>query len=284
MEKIQGIVATTRADLHGEKFPREELETIACQMREEYIPVTYEHDIRNAPIGRIVSAEVIKLEDGEYALQCISELFSESESLETLTGDGRRIRTMDQDIKTIFVKYDRYDRTLWNKEGQELLRELSQISGEKEEPEELFKHSLGPVPTILICVGVFAAGQIAKEFFTKLGSDAYDKLKNAFSKYFRRKISSEQILDFCFSVRQYSTTFEVHVLVVNPSEQKLNELFASKFTGLDELLGSISLSESDVAKVVLEYENRTLTMRYAVRSDCVPLKFVRAQKKENNGV
>ena len=274
-------MAKSHVDLHGDMIHPKALEDVARQIREQYLPMNIEHDIRRPPIGRIVSAEVIKLQDGEYALQGTAELFEESDSLESLTGDGRKIPIRGQDIQTIVVEYDR---TFRDKEGQELLHELSQISGEIEKSREIIKKALEPISTLLICAGVFVVGSIAKGFFSKLGSDAYEGLKNALIKYFRKKISSEQILDFCFSVKQYNRTFEVHVLAVNPSEQKLDELFTSRFNGVDSLLVSFPLSESDVARVVLEYENQRLLIRYAVRSDSVPFMFMRAQEKESNSV
>jgi len=208
-----------------------------------------------------------------------AELFEESDSLESLTGDGRKIPIRDQDIQTIVVEYDR---TFQDKEGQELLRELSQISGKIEKPREIIKKALEPISTLLIGAGLFAVGAIATGFFSKLGADAYERLKRALIKYFRKKISSEQILDFRFSVKQYNRTFEVHVLAVNPSEQKLNELFTSRFNGVDNLLVSLPLSESDIARIVLEYDKQRLLIRYAVKRDSVPFRFVRAQEKEGN--
>lgn len=279
MKKIQKIIATSHVDLHGDMIHPEALKDAVRQIKEKYLPLNNEHDMRCPPIGRIVSAKVIKLQDGQYALIATAELFEESDSLESLTGDGRKIPIRGQDIQTIVVEYDR---TFWDKEGQELLHELSQISGEIEKPREIIKKALEPISTLLICAGVFVVGSIAKGFFSKLGSDAYEGLKNALIKYFRKKISSEQILDFCFSVKQYNRTFEVHVLAVNPSEQKLDELFTSRFSGVDNLLVSLPLSESDVAKIVLEYENQRLLIRYAVKGDSVPFMFVREQEKEGN--
>ena len=279
MKKIQIIMATSHVDLHGDMIHPKALEDAVRQIREKYLPMNIEHDIRHPPNGRIVSAEVIKLQDGAYALQGTVELFEESDSLESLTGDERKIPIRGQDIQTIVVEYNR---TFRNKEGQELLYGLSQISGEIEKPREIIKKALEPISTLLIGAGVFVVGSIATGFFSKLGSDAYEGLKHVLIKYFRKKISSEQILDFCFSVKQCNRTFEVHVLIVNPSEQKIDELFTNGFNGVDSLLFSLPLSESDVARVVLEYENQRLVIRYAVRSDSVPFMFVRAQKKEGN--
>jgi hypothetical protein len=129
----------------------------------------------------------------------------------------------------------------------------------------------------------FIVGSIAKGFFSKLGSDLYERFKGALVKYYQKRTSSEQILDLCFLVKQRNRNFEVHVVVANPSEQELNELFASKFEGVDTLLASLTLSEPDVAKVVFENENQRLLMRYAVRDDSVPLIFVREIGEEGNG-
>jgi hypothetical protein len=60
-------------------------------------------------------------------------------------------------------------------------------------------------------------------------------------------------------------------LVINPTEQKLNELFNSRFNEIDTRLSSLPLIDSDVAKIVFEYNNQKLLMLYAVRSDSVPV-------------
>lgn len=278
MKKLQMTIATSHVDLHGERISPEALEDMACQIREQYLPMHIEHDIRYPPVSRVVSAEVIKLQDGEYALVGTAELFEESDSPESLAGDGRKIPIMDQDIQTIAVEYDR---TFSSEEGQMLLRELSQISAENEKPKEIVKKAFEPVSTLIILAGVFIVGSIAKGFFSKLGSDLYERFNGALVKYYQKRTSSEQILDLCFLVKQRNRNFEVHVLVVNPSEQELNELFASKFDGVDTLFAS--LSDSDFAKVVFEYENQRLLMRYAVRDDSVPLIFVREKGEEGNG-
>jgi hypothetical protein len=281
MKKIQKIIATSHVDLHGDMIHPKALKDAVRQIKEKYLPYNIEHDIRRPPIGRIVSAKVTKLQDGQYALVATAELFEKSDSLESLTGDGRKIPIRDRDIQTIDFYYDS---TFLDKKGKELLRGLSQISGKIEGSREIVKKALEPVSTFLICMGVFIVGSIAKGFLSKLGSDAYEMLKNRLIKYFRNRknISSEQILDFCFSVKQNNKNFEVHVLVINPSEQKLDDLFASRFNEIDNLLDSLPLSESDVARIVLEYENQTLLVRYALKSDSVPFMFVKKEKKEGN--
>jgi len=279
LKKIQVIIATSHIDLHEDKILPEALEDAARQIKEKYLPYIVEHDVRYPPIGRVVEAKVIKLKDGEHALQGSVELFEESDNLESLAGDGRRIPIRDQEIQTIAIEYDRSFR---DREGRELLRELSQISGEKEVPKEFVKKALEPISTLLIAAGVFAIGSIANGFFSRLGSDAYKRLKEILIKYYRKKISSQQILDFCFLVSHHDEAIEVHILIINPSEQDLNAIFASNFNEVDVLLVSLPLSEADIAKVVFEFKDQRFSLRYSLRSDCVPITFVGAEKGNRN--
>jgi hypothetical protein len=122
LKKHQKIMTNSHVDLHGERMHPEALKSLARQSREQYMSITINHDIRYPPIGRVVSSKVIKLQDGEYALQGTLELFEESDSLESLIGDGRKIPIRDQDIQTIAVECNR---TFMDKEGQELLRDTN---------------------------------------------------------------------------------------------------------------------------------------------------------------
>ncbi len=279
MKKIQMTVSTTHVDRHRDKVTREALEDMAKQIKERYLPMQVEHDIRYPPVGRVISAEVVELPDGEYALQGAAEIFEEDDSLESLRGDGRTISVDSRDITTIAVEYDR---TFRSREGQELIHELSGIAGEDDQPKQVVKKALDPLSTLVILAGVFIVGQISKGFFSKLGADLYDKLKSTLIKYFRKEVSSEQVLDLCFLVKKLDRNLEVHVLVSNPTEKKLSEVFASKFGSIDELIASIPISELDIVKIVLEYANQEFSLRYLVRRDAVPVMFSRSEGKGRN--
>lgn len=212
--------------------------------------------------------------DGEYGLLGTAEVFDKSDTLESLTGDGKKIRISDEDIQTISVSYDR---TFLNKEGQELVHELSEISGK--EPTPTFKKALEPISVLLIAAGIFVFGSIAQGFFKKLGADLYDELKDALIKYFKKKTVSGQVLDFRFSVKYGERIFEVHILIDNPSGKEINDLFTSRFDGVDRLLASLPFDrELDIVKLVLEYKDQKLSIRYAVRSDSVPFMFSKVKR------
>lgn len=278
MQRISMIVATTRIDRHNEAIAVQALHEMASQIREDYLPLTFEHDIRHPPIGRLVSAEVVEIEDGHYALQATAEVFDEDDSTDSVAGDGRRLKIRTGDVDSIAVVFDR---TFRDDDGMKLIRELAEISGKNEKPMETGKKSVEPVSILIITVGAFAVGSIAQGFFSKLGSDVYELLKKSLTKYFRKKRSYEQILDFCFLIKHGERNMEVHLLVVSPSEEKLNSLLASEFRLLDKVLMSLPINQLDIVKVVFEYEDEQISLLYAVTADCVPWTIDEKKEKDN---
>ena len=68
MKKLQATMVSTHVDLEGERFAVEGLEPFAASVNQSYLPFTVEHDLRTAPIGRIASATIVRLDDGEFAI------------------------------------------------------------------------------------------------------------------------------------------------------------------------------------------------------------------------
>lgn len=54
------IMTTTHVDLHGDRMSLSVLESLASQIKERYLPININHDIRIPPVGRVVDAEVVK--------------------------------------------------------------------------------------------------------------------------------------------------------------------------------------------------------------------------------
>ena len=175
-------MATSHVDLHGDILSHKALESLVDQIKSQYLPINVNHDIRGHPIGRLISAEIIKLPDGEIGVLGTAEIFEESDNLESLMGDGREIKVKSDDIQTISVSYDRSFQDL---EGKELLQELSKIS--KDEPVFSMKKAVEPVSTLVIYARIFIAGAVATGFLRKIGYDIYDKLKNSLIKYYKKK-------------------------------------------------------------------------------------------------
>jgi hypothetical protein len=271
-------MATTHVDLDGDRLSLEALKSLVRQINETYLPMSVNHDIRNPTIGRLVSAEVVKMPDGEYAADGIAEMFEPSDTLASLAGDGRKMNIHTDDVETFLVYFDR---GFADEKGRELLHELEELSGQK--PQQTIKKALGPISILLIGVGILTLGEIGKGFFSKLGEDLYDKLKKTLANYYKQKVSADRVLDFRFSIQKNHRVIEVHVLISSPTEQTINDFFNEGITQIDKILGFLnSESAKDVAQVVLQYKDKEITFSYAVRSDCVPLSFAKFEENSDS--
>ena len=269
MKLIRARVATTHIDQHNERMTREALEDMARQIAEHYIPVMWNHDIRHPPLGRIISAEVVPLEDGKYALETTNECWEQDDTPELLRGDGRSLRLrIDEDYERFVV---RYDRTFLDDDGWALVQEIAALSGT--EPCEEGKKALEPVSVLAIAAGCFVVGSIASGFFNKLGSDLYDTLKAKLKAFFKRNPKREVLMDFEMAVQGKEHRFEVHVLVDNATPEKIEDLFARQFEGLDQMVEAVCQDVPTAARIVLEWGEGGMLWRYVVTSDGLPFTF-----------
>lgn len=75
--EMKGIIATTHVDGHGEKLAKEALEQLVLEINSENtaIGVSVEHDGLTMPIGKVVNGKLVQLEDGEFAVETLQEIF-----------------------------------------------------------------------------------------------------------------------------------------------------------------------------------------------------------------
>lgn len=76
---FKGIGATTHVDKHNCRITKEALENAAKDINESTyaVGVGIEHDPTIMPIGKVINGKIIRLKDGEYALEIEQELFQE---------------------------------------------------------------------------------------------------------------------------------------------------------------------------------------------------------------
>jgi hypothetical protein len=74
MDIIGGIASTTHLDYHGQRMAKSTLDQFAEQIRAKYIPLLVDHGL-DQQIGINLSARIIQLEDGEYALLVVTGIF-----------------------------------------------------------------------------------------------------------------------------------------------------------------------------------------------------------------
>jgi hypothetical protein len=275
MRKFEGTMLTTHVDLDGERLAPEGLESFVTSINGSYLPLTIEHDIRKAPIGRIASASIVPLEDGEFAVRGTFEVFEQGDTLSSLRGDGRRIRIALDDIPTFNVGYDRsYETT----EGRRLLSALSRLSPESRAIPEV-KKSHEPISTLVIATVIAVGTGVASGFFGKLGEELYTGLKTILKAHFGiGNGPRERLLVFQFTSTKAAEPVEIQVLLTNPTPEEIERLFSGGFSDLDSYLARCGGLDS-VARFVFEYKDGRLESLYVLRGDCVPLKLRRAAKR-----
>jgi hypothetical protein len=275
MRKAEGMMLTTRVDLDGERFDPDGLNSFVASMNDHYLPLTLEHDIRNAPIGRIASAAIVPLEEGEFAVKGIFEIFEENDTASSLHGDGRRIRIENDETPSFNIGYDRSYET---PEGRELLAALSRLSPESRVTFQT-KKSLEPISTLVIAAAIATGAAIAGGFFKKLGEDLYSGLKNILKAHFdSRKESRDRLLVFQFTMIRGAELVEVQVVLTNPSAKEIDSLFSQGFAELDSYLLRCSGLKT-VGRFVFEYKDGRLESLYALRNDCVPMRLYQAPRQ-----
>jgi hypothetical protein len=261
-------MATTHVDLDNERMAVEGLESFAATVNGYYLPFTREHDIRRVPIGRVASAKIVPLEDGEFAIEGTVEVFEESDTASSLRGDGRRIRIETNKSVLFDVGYDRSYET---PEGRQLLASLARLSPQASSTEQA-KKSVEPISTLTIAM--YVGGAIAIGALQTLGADLYAGLKDILKKHFlSSKSSEERLLDFHFTTTWQGQDVDVHVVLTNPTQEELEMLFASGFVDVDTFLANCQ--GGDLARFVFEYKEGRLECLYILRGDCVPLQIRR---------
>jgi hypothetical protein len=275
MKKYKAIMTTTHVDLQGERMTIEALKSMVNGINKWYLPVNINHDIRCSPVGRVVSAQIIDLPDGEHAVEGIIETFDETDSFDSLAGDGRRMRVDIGDIEKFIVHYDH---SLGSDENKSFIAELAELSGTQ--PQYDLKKALEPVSILVIATGAFIIGGIAQGFLKKIGEDIYSKLRDKLVDYYGSKKLPDQILDFSFIVEKNAKRFEVNVFLDNPSSEMVKEFFNSGISDIDRVLSMLPENlENSVSKIVLAYDGKEISLRYALRNDAVPMGFRLRSKK-----
>ncbi len=266
MKTVSRILATTHLDSHSEAITLEGLKSFVASVNAGHVPVGIEHDPRIAPVGRIASARVRPLDDGEFAAVGVVELFEAGDDPQLLE-DGREIpleRYPDGGLQVM------YDRNLRGVSDQAVVDEIAALFGTA--PCRELKKSLDPL-TVLTIGGAFVLGGMAQGFLSKLGEDAYQALKGGLKKLFarRRDGEKERLLVFRAFLTGKSGEVEAVVIISNPSGQDIDDFLGPGLAALDASVKALWCPESGVKRFVFEYSAGHLTLRFGVRRDAVPM-------------
>ena len=260
MKKTEAILVTAGKDKQGDIITPESLESMVKNFENKFIPIGIEHDPRVPPFGRFYSVELVKLDDGTPAVKGIGEVFEE--------GDLIEIKDESKEISIYIYKEANldiiYDYNFRNSEDQKIINEIAKsLNGNAREE---FKKSLDPISLITIG-GAFTLGAIATGFFTKMGADAWDKLKTLMSK----KRKGEKLLRFELSTKQYDEIINVSIILSNPSMEDMDNFLNSGLHQLDKILPDFFKPEIGIKKIVCEFSKQEIKILFGVRKDAVPI-------------
>jgi hypothetical protein len=265
MKRIELTVATSHTDLHGDVVTPEALARMATQINTSYIPLGTNHDPRIPPHGRLISARIEVLEDGETALWAIGDIFEPGDIVPFLD-DGREVPlsgVFGDQLHLVF------DRTFNDEASWTAIKELSNILGN--EPQIEGKKALEPI-SVLALAGTFALGGIAAGFLKKIGSDIADAVTGRLKRLIVRDHEDSERL---FSVRIYlehdGRPIETEVIVTNPKPEELEFLLSEGLQRLD-VLTQVTLKEfPETKRMVFELKNGEITFSFGIRRDAFPL-------------
>jgi hypothetical protein len=268
MKIVEAILATSHVDLHNERLTPSALEGMVRQINLQCIPMGLEHDPRIPPQGRVLSAGIQQLEDGEYAVRGVIQQFEPGDEIE-LVEDGREIPLHEHSDGSIHLTYDRSYKTL---QDQELLKQLAKISGAQLHEEA--KKSLDPLSTLAVA-GKFVLGEIASGLLKRIGSDGWDAFKGKLGDLLarRKEAGQENLLTFeCIvPVDDHRVSVEVHLS--NPSREDVHAFFEEGLKLLDVGLAPFLNSSPHLRRLVIQYEQDKMLVKFGVRKDAVPMAF-----------
>lgn len=267
MKHFKGIIATSQIDAHNEAISVDALNDLVERINSDYIPMGIEHDPRVPPKGRLVSARLVRLEDGEHGVEAIGEIFEAGDGTE-MVSDGREIPLSKLEDGRLHIEFDR---SYSDQEDQDIINEIGRLFSSK--PREEIKKALDPL-SILTIGGAFVLGAIATGFAKSMGSDAYDSLKAKTKKLLRKRKrdkGQEALLIFRFHVRTNDQDIEVEAILSNPSDEDIDAFFSSGMEQIDSWVSRHFDPSIGMRRITAEYANRELRLIFGVRKDAFPI-------------
>ncbi len=76
MKTYIAIISTTHIDRHNERMTKEALDSMCEQIKSRFLPILVDHDPKRQ-IGVGLTAKVVRLEDGEFALYSVGGIFDD---------------------------------------------------------------------------------------------------------------------------------------------------------------------------------------------------------------
>lgn len=235
------------------------------------VPVYSVPDPRQPPVGRVVSGNIVKLGDGEYALDVDVELFDPEFLPDYRAPVNKKVALPDRPQGTSGIWCDMIS---MDPETTGLLLEISEIlgtrifsrSGAGISPEEFF--------VVIIGVGDISFGYIADSFSRWLDGKKVRRVTEKFTRIYQdpanKRSDSLLIFDLDVTDRQQRVLL-IEVILTNPSGDDIESIFFGGFRELDRILPPFYLSRLRPKKIVLHYIDGRFRVLYAIEEHGIPM-------------
>ncbi|HET7162678.1 MAG TPA: hypothetical protein VFI32_08435 [Rhodanobacteraceae bacterium] len=265
MSVIEAVIASTALDSQGERLTPEAIRQLSESVNSRLIPIGTEHDPRIPPQGRLRSCFVRERSDGE--LEAVAEMEFFEPGQEPLSGGERAIPIHSAIDEKLVVSYD------WTHRDQSDRNDIDAIAlllGTR--PAYEAKKSADPI-SIISLTGVFALGGIASGLFNKIGSDIWDSLKPRLSRLISKTETrkGEQLVIFRTLVEIEGSTREVETILTNPTTEQVELFIRQGASALDKVLPVYAQGAPELKRLVFEYKDGELLVRFGVLTDCRPV-------------
>lgn len=269
MEYRKEILTTTHVDAHNEKMSLSALKALVKESNKKIIPIIVEHDPRQPPIGRIISTQILQLEDGEYALEGTFGIYENEDDFKLPLDDKREMIIDEHKFNSLSIMYDR---SYENPEDQTLIYELNTLIKSDFEPQYYIKKSIEPI-SVLTLIGGFIFGQVASGFFNQVGSDSWNTFKEQVKKIFHKNKNgeNEKLLSFEFTIEKDENKVNVIINLTNPKDEDIESFLENGLKMIDSLPCQYFKPELGLKKIVMEYSANSLNINFGVRKDAIPV-------------
>lgn len=264
---IKVRLATTHLDKHNDRLLKSALIGIIEQIKNNSIPYWINHDPRIPPQGRFIKADLILLDDGEYAVDCIVETF-----------DKNKYHLNDNDNKQMPLrKYNKgelkiiMDNTFKDEKSKQYINDLKEIL-KKSSIEKDVKKSLDAI-SILKIGGEFALGAIMAGFLKEIGVDAYKSLKSKLIEIYNKsqKNQQEKLFIFDTTISNDNQCINVEIIITNPTVEDIQQFFDEGIKQLDQILPRHFEENKGFSQIVFEYKAKCLEIKFAVLKNEFPI-------------
>lgn len=274
MKYIKSRVASSHVDRHGDKMSVEVLKKMVEQINSGYSSSGIEHDPRIPPVGRVESASLIKLDDGEYAVEATMGIFEPESKVPFNPDDPKELRVRRHTSEYLGIAYDR---AYYDEGSQLLINEINSIFKSGENPKVDIKKSLEPI-SILTITGSFVVGGIALGFMRKVGADSWDLFKNKIKALFKKNTAKERLLSLDTTIEKEGYSINVEIILSDPNSEAIDYFLEHGIKEVDGWVKEYFHYEQGMRRLVFEYKDNKIHTKFAVLKGGEPVALEQFKK------